>query len=48
MATKKKIEEVEAEELSEGITPFAHRFGREDMDALVDKLNEVVETVNNL
>lgn len=43
MATKKEAVEEKAM-----IEPVAHRFGREDMDELVDKLNAVIEAVNNL
>lgn len=49
MAKKEEVEALD-EEVSapEGIKPVAHRFGREDMDELVDKLNAVIEVVNNL
>lgn len=44
MAKADTVEEAK----KEPIQLVAHRFGREDMDEVVDKLNAVIEVVNNL
>ncbi len=48
---KKTVEAgAEGEEVvsQEKIQTVAHEFGREDMNELKDRLNEVIEAVNNL
>lgn len=47
MAKKKDEDTVEAEEEDARISPLTIELGRDDLNELVAKINELVENINN-